>query len=39
MVEHYLRPLLAPRIVALVGTTERPGTLGSIVYRLVADDD
>ncbi len=33
MVPHYLRPLLAPRSVALVGATERPGALGSIVYR------
>ena len=36
MVEHYLRPLLAPRSVALVGATEREGTLGSIVYRNLA---
>ena len=36
MVEHYLRPLLAPRSVALVGATEREGTLGAIVYRNLA---
>jgi acetyltransferase len=34
--EHYLRPLLAPRSVALVGATERPGALGSIVHRNLA---
>src|SRR6202165_428089 len=33
MVLHYLRPLLAPRSVALVGATERTGALGSILYR------
>lgn len=33
MIEHYLRPLLAPRSVALVGATEREGALGNIVYR------
>jgi acetyltransferase len=31
--QHYLQPLLAPRGVALVGATERPGALGEIVYR------
>ena len=31
--EHYLRPLLAPRSVALVGATERAGALGNIVHR------
>jgi acetyltransferase len=31
--EHYLRPLLAARSVALVGATEREGALGRIVYR------
>src|SRR5687768_15962380 len=36
MAEHYLRPLLAPRDVALVGATEREGALGSIVYRNLA---
>jgi acetyltransferase len=30
---HYLAPLLAPRSVALLGATERPGALGSIVFR------
>jgi len=33
---HYLAPLLAPRSVALVGATERPGALGNIVYRNLA---
>jgi acetyltransferase len=36
MVRHYLQPLLAPRSVALLGATERPGALGSIVYRNLA---
>ncbi len=36
MPEHYLRPLLAPCSVALVGATEREGTLGCIVYRNLA---
>jgi acetyltransferase len=30
---HYLRPLLAPRSVALVGASERPGSLGRVVYE------
>ena len=30
---HYLRPLLAPNSVALVGASERPGSLGRIVYE------
>jgi len=34
--EHYLRPLLAPHSVALVGATEREGALGNIVYRNLA---
>ena len=33
MVGHYLQPLLAPRSVALLGASERPGALGSIVWR------
>ena len=33
---HYLQPLLAPRGVALVGATERPGALGHIVWRNLA---
>ena len=33
---HYLQPLLAPRSVALVGASERPGSLGSIVWRNLA---
>src|SRR5580765_4268885 len=33
MISHYLRPLLAPRSVALVGASEREGSLGRIVYR------
>src|SRR3954464_8220903 len=32
MYRHYLSALLAPRSVALVGATERPGALGRIVY-------
>jgi acetyltransferase len=36
MPEHYLRPLLAARSVALVGATEREGALGSIVHRNLA---
>jgi acetyltransferase len=36
MADHYLRPLLAPRSVALVGATEREGALGAIVYRNLA---
>src|SRR5580765_5117118 len=36
MLEHYLRPLLAPRSVALVGASEREGSLGRIVYRNLA---
>jgi acetyltransferase len=36
MPEHYLRPLLAARSVALVGATEREGALGQIVYRNLA---
>lgn len=33
MFKHYLQPLLAPSSVALVGASERPGSLGSIVLR------
>ena len=33
---HYLQPLLAPRSVALVGASERPGSLGSLVWRNLA---
>jgi len=36
MVRHYLRPLLAPHGVALVGASERPGALGDIVWRNLA---
>ena len=31
--DHYLRPLLDPRSVALVGASERPGSLGRVVYE------
>ena len=31
--QHYLRPLLLPRGVALVGASERPGSLGRIVLE------
>jgi acetyltransferase len=34
--DHYLRRLLAPRDVALVGATERKGALGAIVHRNLA---
>lgn len=30
---HYLRPLLAPASVALVGASEEPGSLGRVVYE------
>ena len=30
---HYLRPLLAPDSVALVGASERPGSPGRVVYQ------
>lgn len=33
---HYLQPLLAPRSVALVGASERAGSLGRIVYQNLA---
>ncbi|MGE5638487.1 MAG: acetate--CoA ligase family protein, partial [Clostridia bacterium] len=33
MIRHYLQPLFAPRSVALVGASERPGSLGEIVLR------
>ncbi len=36
MFKHYLQPLLAPRTVALVGASERSGSLGDIVYRNLA---
>ncbi len=36
---HYLRPLLAPDSVALVGASERPGSLGRIVYENLLDGD
>src|SRR5688572_9052315 len=36
MPEHYLRPLLAPHSVALVGASERAGSLGAIVHRNLA---
>ena len=36
MFKHYLQPLLAPESVALVGASERPGSLGSIVLRNLA---
>jgi acetyltransferase len=36
MADHYLRPLLAARSVALVGATEREGALGSIVHANLA---
>ncbi len=36
---HYLRPLLMPTSVALVGASERPGSLGRIVYENLLDGD
>jgi acetyltransferase len=30
---HYLRPLVCPQTVALVGASERPGSLGRIVFE------
>ena len=33
MYRHYLTPLLAPRSVALVGASDRPGSLGCIVFE------
>ena len=36
MARHYLSPLLAPRSVALVGATEREGSLGRIVWDNLA---
>ena len=30
---HYLRPLVAPRSVALVGASERAGSLGRLVFE------
>jgi acetyltransferase len=33
MPDHYLRPLLAPNSLALVGATERAGALGEVVRR------
>src|SRR4051812_47295552 len=32
-IHHYLRPLVAPTSVAMVGASERPGSLGRIVYE------
>ncbi len=35
--QHYLRPLLSPESIALVGASERAGSLGRVVYeRLLA---
>lgn len=31
--QHYLRPLLAPLSVAVVGASEKPGTLGRVVFE------
>ena len=30
---HYLAPLLAPRSIALIGASERPNSLGRLVYE------
>jgi acetyltransferase len=37
--QHYLRPLLLPRGVALVGASERPGSLGRIVLENALQGD
>src|SRR5262245_49437739 len=37
--QHYLQPLLAPRSVALVGASERAGSLGRIVYENLLNAD
>src|SRR5512132_237772 len=36
---HYLRPLLTPSSVALVGASERPGSLGRVVLENLLDGD
>jgi len=36
MPRHYLAPMLAPRSAALVGASERPGSLGALVMRNLA---
>ncbi|HYD57053.1 MAG TPA: bifunctional acetate--CoA ligase family protein/GNAT family N-acetyltransferase [Burkholderiales bacterium] len=36
MLRHYLQPLLTPASVALVGASERPRSLGDIVFRNLA---
>ncbi len=36
MHRHYLAPLLAPRSAALVGASDRPGSLGALVMRNLA---
>ena len=33
MLHHYLRPLVTPASVALVGASERPGSIGRIVLE------
>ena len=35
--QHYLRPLLAPASVALVGASDKPGSLGRIVFENLLD--
>ena len=30
--KHYLEPLFAPRHIAIVGASERPGSLGQSVF-------
>ena len=36
MPRHYLQPLLAPERVALIGASDREGSLGRIVFRNLA---
>jgi acyl-CoA synthetase (NDP forming) len=35
--QHALAPLLVPRSVALIGASERPGSLGRTVYENLMD--
>ena len=39
LLHHHLRPLVLPRSVALVGASERQGTLGRIVFENVLAGD
>ncbi len=37
MLQHYLRPLLMPASVALVGASGRPGSIGRVVFENLLD--